>query len=1017
MILALGKRFKYLSVINNFFGVIMGPKVRIWIFIFLSGLACPAFSQQFIKTDASGGIFNKDQILSFELTAPGWLRILINDREIYRGSGPAFQELGVPQGEERGFTLNAEYFSPGGEMAESLSWYIYIDKKAPPLPALEFRNTHDGLRLTQAGGEANAKIRAIADMDGEIVFFPGLEDPRELPRDSFPSDSFQALIWAEDMAGNFSEFRSQVFDLSMLRMDNPLPGEWLNRQMLIIAGAEGKSVYWSDDGSHPLEAGGSGRLYRGPIRIERDGRVHVRIAWRETDGRTREDAVVYTVAPKAGGAAENLDSLARAEEAVIASQVNLQLPSDWLWSIGNTPRAQPESIVTLRPERLIKRTAAIQLSAPDAPGIYRFAYFLDGGGSAAERQSVIRHEPLGETYLYPAEGRDAFPPVRLVYAGRSRVIVWPEVSGNLYYSWGGVWHEAKGPLPVPLNGGNLRWFVLDREIRLDEIPAGPYSMDIIPAQMGTRETSAGRIAYRDYGENTNWKYASPLIEFFPGMIMRPGPDVCSGEDLVWAFISSGGKVLEQQRRDRLSPPLPVIEGIPEYGWTRGSVMLNLVKNEAGDNGVIEAVIRYVSGTTAQSSGSLSLKLDSALGERAEVAVEAYLVDSQGNIGPKARRHFSIDPKTIYVSAEPLVERSSGSGIGMAGSAAAGATGDLDNPFVLLKDAISYAAARGIADIRIAGSQELSGPVAVTRDLHIEGGWQMDAGNAAKASVTLGNDFSWNLRPGSILTLNNLYLERQRGSEPLIRAGRNSKVEIKGTDIVSQGPLLTMDNGVCIINNSAIKAVIPGEQRIAVIAAGNTLTDISGSRFELEGNYGLILDLRGGTLSARESGFFAARGKTASLIVLNGTLGNLNGLTLQANAADYASSLEAAGSEVIISGGRFEVSARDTNAVLFENCAAAIFGTQFHVNGSFSAKAAEIRGPFPVVQNCRFYFSGSAARSEIFSGSDVPKAGNITGNSFSGFTHIWGPGWPIERLSAFNHDFAPHDKPNTVSLRP
>ena len=193
-------------------------------------------------------------------------------------------------------------------------------------------------------------------------------------------------------------------------------------------------------------------------------------------------------------------------------------------------------------------------------------------------------------------------------------------------------------------------------------------------------------------------------------------------------------------------------------------------------------------------------------------------------------------------------------------------------------------------------------------------------------------------------------------------------------------------------------------------------EISGSQFELEGNYGLILDLRGGSISAKESGFFSGGGRTASLIVLNRTRGNLNNIALHASAVDYASSLEARASELILSDGSLEVSARDTNAVLLENCAAIILGTHFQVSGAFSIKAFEIRGQFPLVQDCRFYYSGSAARSEVFSATDVPKAGNIAGNVFSGFTHIWGPGWPMERLPAFNQDYASRDKPNT-SLRP
>ena len=988
----------------------MGPKVKVWVFLLLAGFACRLFPQQFIKTDASGGIFNQDQIISFELASPGWLRILLNERELYRGRGPAYQELGVPQGEERAFTLRAEYLTPGGDLAESLTWYIYIDKKTPLLPDLEFRNTLEGLRLIQTSGEPNIKIRALADIEGNLVFFRDLGNHLDLPTDFFPSESFPALIWAEDMAGNFSQFRSEFFDLSFVRIENPVPGEWLNQQILIISGAEGNSVYWTEDGSHPLEEGSAGRLYRGPVRIAKEGRVQIRIAWRETDGRVREDRVTYSVTPnreRTGRIEENLSYISKAEEAAVSSPLSIRLPGDWLWSVGNVPREQTEGLITFRPEPLIKRTAVLQLSAPGIPGVYRFAYLLDTGESMKERQIAVSNEPIIESYLYAKENRDAFPPLKLVTMGRNRVIVWPEVRGYIYYSWGGVWHEGKGPFPVPLHGGNLRWFVLDREIRENEEPPGPYSLSIA-SQPGMREPPRGRIAFRKYSGSQNWEYVSSLHNFTPGQIRNPGPDVCNGEDLVWAFISSGGRILEQQRRNRLSPPVPGIDGLPETGWTRGPVTLSINTGKEDYSGVIEAAIRYTSGIVAQKSGDFSLELSSELGERAEVTVEAYLTDSLGNRGPGARRHFTLDPKTIYVSSEPFVERPP--------APSPENLGDPENPFTSLEAALARANAQGIAEIRAAGKLELPNPVTVARNLHIEGGWQWD-GVKTEASVMLGNDFNWDMQNGAVLKLSGLRLERQRGDVSLIRAGRNGKVEITGSYIISQGPLLTMDAGVFTLNDSRMQLRIPGEQRLAAFFAGNSSVEVNDSRIELEGNYNLIFDIRGGSFFARESGFFAGRGKTASLIVLNGTKCNLNNLTLHAEAADYASSLEALGSEIVVSGGGIKVSARDTNAILLERCAAVILGTHLSVTGAFSARGVEIRGPFPVVQDCRFYSDGSAARSEVFSGIDIPKAGNVQGNLFSGFTHIWGSGWPIERLLFFNQNYASPEKPNTASLRP
>ena len=1006
--------------------------VRLWVFLLLFCLACRSFSQQFIKTDAQGGIFQKDQNLSFSISGPGWFRLLLDDREIYRGSSPAYPELGVPQGEERAFTLSAEYYSTSGELSESLAWHIYIDKKPPSPPAFEFRNTQGGLHPVNTGAEPDAKIRALADVDGTLIFFPDMEDAAALPVDSYPPDSFPALVWAEDLAGNNSDFQFGHFDVSLVKIENPVPGEWLNDQILIITGAEGKSIYWTTDGTHPLEPGGSGRLYRGPERIEKEGRILLRISWREADGRIREDRAIYTVTGN-GRTDDKLNLLGRAEEMVINTPVILPLPNGWFWSMGSAPREQPESKTTLRPEPLIKRVAAIHLSPSSGSGIYRYAYLLDEGGKTEERRIAVRQETaIREDLLYPAEERDGFPSLKLVSAGRCRVIVWPRVQGTIFYTWGGIWHEGKGPLPVPLQGGTLRWFMLERESGSDADFVEQYSVHLL-SQGSTRERPVGRIALR-YSRGSkeatgagNWEYVSPLLNYSPGLIKTAAPDVCDGEDLIWAFISSGGRILEQQRRNRLSPPAPEITGLPPGGWTRGPVELSVLPDDEDLSCVMEATLRYASGTVEKKSGYGFLEINSALGERVDVTVQAHLLDTFGNRGPVTERYFTLDPVTIYVSSVPFPEpgvsgRAPGAALGV------NALGDMYNPFLSLEEALAFAERSGIEHLRIAGNLALTNPVTVTGNLHLESGWTREGSQKTEAALKLGENFYWNIRAGAALTLSGFSMERQRGELPLVRAVRGGRMEISDSDIDNAGPLLAMEAGSCIIAGSRIRLKIPGEKRNAALSVSDTSVEIRDSLLQLEGDYSLMLDLRGGSLFAEECDLIAFGSRTSTLISMNGTRGSLSSLNLEANAQDYASALEAAGAEIFLSGGTAEVSARDSSAVLLERCSAVILDADIGVKGFFSSRAVEITGPFPLVRNCRFFSTAtdaadgsigisSGGRSEVFSGADIPRAGNISGNEFSGFTHIWGPGWPIEKLQAFNQAYASPENPNTLALRP
>jgi len=995
----------------------------------------PPGTAKYILTDAAGGIFATDQKLTFALSSPGWLRLLLDGREIYRGRGPAYPELGLPWGEERGFSLTVEYYSPENVLVESCSWYIYIDKKPPPFPDMEIRNAGEGLRLVQSGGEDNARIRAWADIEGALVFFPDLAESfatastgtANIAAANFaeeyrvpPAESFHAVVWAEDLAGNCSEPRPVFFEIPQLRIENPVPGVWLNPQTLIISGAEGKDVYWTADDSNPLEQGGTGRIYRGPERINKAGPVTLRIAWRDSSGLVREDSVAFSVTENLSGgrlstdmSAAGLAAFQKTEERAISSPVLLPIPDAYLWSMGDNLFQERGGSVTLRPERLIKRSVALHLSAEGKSGVYRFAYLLDGTLNDVNRGFLVSSNSVNSL---PTEQENIWP-LDIISAGRSRVIVWPQEQGNIYFSWEGrgPWQEGRAPLPVPLEGGVLHWFCLNGEVGKEsaaalaekgESIAGPYSVTIAPIAGGREGRLRGRIAYRTYGKDSGWEFVSRLLDHVPGMVdnragsstaVRQGRgfplDVCDGEDLEWAFISSSGRIVEQFRRDRLAPAAPGLVAPPEGGWTRGPVTVVIVSGEEGTTGLLTARLRYSSGAVEMIAGRGSLDIVSSLGEAAQVTVEGVLLDPSGNRSQRTIRSFLIDPKTIYVSSRPLISASSEESPPLGVAPLGVAPGGMDNPFASLEDALDYALARDLKSIQIAGTLELRRPVTVSGTVRIDGGGRRDGAGDREADnravLVLGDGFYWNINPGACLTLSNLKAERKRGDNALIRAGKNGKLELSGSVLTHTGPLLVMDEGICEIRNSQVSSKIAGEQRIAAFSSRASEVQIVNSRIQLEGNYGLFFDLQGGNFSAKDSIFLCAGLTTATVFVFNGTRGILDNLILSAAAGDYASIMEASGSKLVFSGGTLGVSARDTSAILLDNSSAAFFGATFRVESSLTARALEIRGLFPEINNCRFYSTGSARRSVVFSGMEETALpdGSLTDNSFSGFTHI------------------------------
>ena len=981
----------------------MRPKAAGLVFLLIAGITIKCFSQSFIVTDASGGIFSTDQKITFANAGTGWFRLLLDEREIYRGKGPAFPELGIPQGEERSFLLRFEYYSNDNVLLESGAFNIYIDKRPPALPDPEIRNSAQGLRFKKSGGEPGVMIRSWADVDGELVFFPDLGGEVQLPADSFP-----AVVWAEDMAGNYSVPRGEYVNVSLAAIENPVPGEWSNPQTLIISGAEGKNIRWTSDGSNPLEEGGSGRLYRGPERIEKRGRITIRIAWQEPSGKIREEKVEYFVTGNALGDIErSLDIFRITEESEVRSVTSLPVPEGCSWFSGSVPQRQTGGTITLRPQQLTRRVVAVHLM-PEGAGIYRFVYLLDGGGNDFGLRIPVL-PPQGnfeDGVLYPGSGETAgtgsinaqaypFPPLTLVTAGRSRAVDWPRVQGTLFFSWlgnniaEGAWQEAKKPLLIPAEGGTLRWFVRDTSAeeawKFEPTMVGYYSAFIPPVALPRDRRVRGRFAYRAYTESgsQNWIYASELIEYLPEIAGRSALlDVCDGEDLEWAFVSTRGKILEQKRRDRLAPPEPGIAAPAMGGWTRGPVRVSAFPTENGTKVFLNARLDYASGVTQMDSGEGFLDIVSVLGETAEVTLEAVQVDASGNLGPKTVRSFTLDPKTVYASAAfPFTVNSNS------------LKGDRDNPFTSLDEAIDHALKYDLGVVRISSAMELRNAVSVSRNLRIEsarggnGTGSPDENNLI-AAILPGNGVYWDVQPGVSLSLSGLSVERTSGDNSLFYAGRNSNLDISNLVINTAGPVLFMDGGACRIRDTAISIRISGDERKAAFSVRESGIDIINSRVQLEAYYGLLFDIEGAVMAAENTVLLAAGKRTASVINLAGSRGRYINVSSQAAAGDYASVMEVSASELFLEGGIASVSARDCSAVVFDSSTGIIAEAQIRVDGSSSVRAFEIKGAYPIVRNSLLYFEGDAKKSEVFSGSPYPPP-NLEGNSILGFTHLWG----------------------------
>jgi hypothetical protein len=867
------------------------------------------------------------------------------------------------------------------------------------------------------------------DYNNTVLFIPDVEEMRSLP----PA-SYAAVVWAVDTAGNCSEPAPVFLDFPLIRIENPVPGNWANRQRLVLYGAENKRVLWTDDGSDPL--GPQGRSYTGPVLIDKTGEVTLRVAYAFNDGRLHEETVVYRVSPPPEESAGSppYANFRAAEESPIQSETTLQVPPDRFWSAGGLPR-HPGGGLTLRPAASLTRTVPVHLSGD--PGVYRFVFVLEGTENTVPVDDAgLSGKDIEEHFLPIVAAPDQAPggtvsnmgAPKLIQAGAGRVVVFSRDTGTVRYAWEGDsgWEDGTLPVVIPPEGAVLRWTV-DRGTEV----LGPFILRIDALYWKVERVDPaprGRFAYRyvfqdrmeDSGQPEappDWRYVSDIRLYAEGSIVKDRFDVCDGEDVEWRFISPEGTVLEKWQRDRLSPHPPRIEGIGEGAWNRGPVRIDVsgIDGEEPVRSSIAAHFRYASGKTETRQGSGTLVLQEDADDLAHVRIEAWLEDLAGNRSLVSTRNFILDPLTLYVSS--------------ALPAVAAGTGDRDRPFSSLDDALALAKKEGRKHISVSGSALVRQPAEITGDIAIDGAFDPNwAPSGDKALILVPGDGFFRVSSGT-LTLKGLSLEKQsfEGGPALLRVRGGASLELLDSVLTHMGPLARIDEGgQCRISGTRVSSLLAGDERLPLIDAGNARLSLAGSSFSLEGGHGLILNMKGGVLQAEESVFHVQGRHTGTVFNLSALQADLKELRASVSAADYGSVLEISDSKLTVTGGSFSAAARD-GVVLVADAAEALFlGVEFRVASSFVARAMEIRNQFPSVTDCHFSFTGSARNSEVFSGIRTggsrtealsPVPGSIADNVFQGFSHILGAEYPAESLRGFNREFAPRGRPNRVSEIP
>ncbi|MDR1901077.1 MAG: hypothetical protein LBQ88_02170 [Treponema sp.] len=991
-----------------------------------------------IITNAQGGIFREDQKFWFSVPQGNSLRLVLGNTEIYRGPGSFSLELKVLPGEEKEFIIMAERLGslPYQRILETRFYSVYLDKKPPRPPRLNFTVPDEGgisgdAEVLQIEEEAGTALYAYVDYGAEPELITGSEEIKALIK-KFLNDyaagrgkiTLSALVWSGDNAGNYSIPRAEFFEYPSVRIENPAAGIWENPQRLVLSGTEGKEIFWTSDGSDP--AGPGAAVYQRNELINQTGGVRLRILIRYPNGHTEEKTLDYEVKEGDGGLPASA-ALRQAEAESVITEKDIPLPPDCLWAIGGTPSIR-EDVLTLRPSPGVRRMVPLHIAAGD--GVYRFAFTLDGGPPSVLPGNYSPDSGGGSTSesftdLQTEGGASVQDRPRILRAGRSRVLVWPGNRGAIRYALEQyeTWLDGDTPLCIPPAGGSLRWIsslddpqkessvLVIEALNTDKMPAGAITGHLVcrkfpPNKNGTQMTADGK----ESGAG-QWEFSTDAVSFLdlPDLSLF---DVCDGEDMEWAFIQNDGTILAQRRIDRLAPAIPVLNVPGEGVWVRGPLRISGQTTGDGEETLyITAGIRYESGKTEQFSGTGNLLLNSTETEIGEVHLEAWTADSAGNRSPLTARNFFLDPLSIYVSSvhSPVSNDNL-------------ALGSRDRPFTSIDEALDFAKRETRNSLRLTGNFRLEKDIAIGRDIVIEGcynsSWERgDYKTGIVFSSGIGIQFS-----GAAVSLTGFVLERPDDGDVFFKLEKGADLSISECTVKHSGSFLSAGEGsVCRIEDSRILSSIKGEGRRPAITVRNGSVLLKSADIELNGIYCLLFDIQGGAVEAGNCRFRVDSQRTAALALARNTRLRFEETSVSVSARDYSGGIETADSVLDIIGGSISVSAGDVTALIVSGGETTLNGTGITVKSSFLACALEFRDTSPRVTGCRFSFTGSARRSEVFTGKSLTLgdsrpmplgAGMVGGNAFISFTHLLGDTYTREGIQGFNRAFAPPDKPNT-----
>ena len=822
------------------------------------------FAREAVSVVPPPGSYASDQLLSITAPRDTRLTVIMNGSRIHDAQTPIL--LSAEPGEQKSYRVQIELLSlaPGSPSTQSLVYEWIIDKKDPEPPSYLLEQGDSGVRVRMTSNEPVSLQYLMYQ-----PFYQATSRGRATTEDAlFLPEGSVLCAYAIDRAGNISEPSSVTAETGTyggdpVTVENPVPGTWANRQTLVLDTIPGMNIRYTTDGSDPVNGG---IPYTGPVLIDQDGTVTIRIAAQRRDGSVWTDSVLYTVREQLSG----LESAVTLVDGVYetASFFEKNLPDGFTATLGNPWNSgKPQTSILFSAPEGVRRIYPVTVRRENT-----FWRWVCAAGSLKNSSGdAVEPHTLDTASAVPAAG-DPRPVINdwhfLSITGKYPV----------FYSHDGKsWMRYDGPIVLGRKRDEvIYWYSPARDngsVSTVSLPAKPVLSGLPPAFV-----TADPVFLAVSPSPFTWYYAfgaryAPVAppetdEYIlsSGVLLETPQGASETYTVRLRAVHDGlvhGDLAARFILDRKAPRVPSL-GIPgTLTYSREPVSLRITGED-----MIQVAIQP---DLYDHTGNEWL-LTGHPEHPVTYTISSFAVDRAGNRSDRVERTVTVDRNALYVDGTYTGIKSP--------------DGSPDAPFTDLDSALSVVSGRDSWRITVTGPVRLERTHTLRANIQITG---------INASVTLGENAAIRCFSHS-LSLSGL---------SFTRADLNKRARSMAS---FPTPFLEIGNGSLTVRSCTINDSLSAAG--AIIKSDNSKIVLHDSRFHLDTDqYAAVFDIRNSSFFAQRCRMEASS-QVVSAVSISGGRAAFHDSHILVTATGAARALESWGASIVIRDLRLQQTDKD-----------------------------------------------------------------------------------------------------------